>query len=133
MLVGTSDDPRWVRSREAMLAAARELLMREGPAGVTVNAVHPGIAATPLVDDIVAPVMRPFLRLIKRSLLTPAQGAAATLHVATAPELAGVTGCYFNRTTAARTPAVSYDHDLQERVRDASIVALSLPDGSFRG
>ena len=96
--------------------------------GVTVNAVHPGITATPIVDDIVAPVMKPFLRLIKRSMLTPAQGASAALHVATAPQLAGVTGRYFNRTAEARSPAVSYDHDLQERVWNASNLALSLPD-----
>lgn len=31
----TSDDPRWRRSRESMLHAARVLLVRDGPPGVT--------------------------------------------------------------------------------------------------
>jgi NAD(P)-dependent dehydrogenase (short-subunit alcohol dehydrogenase family) len=62
--------------------------------GVTVNAVHPGLVATPIVDVVVPPLMRPFLGLIKRSLLTPAPGAAAALRLATAPELADVTGRY---------------------------------------
>ena len=35
MPVETSDDPRWRRSREAMLNAARVLLVRDGPPGVT--------------------------------------------------------------------------------------------------
>jgi AcrR family transcriptional regulator len=34
-VVGTSDDPRWIRSREAILAAARALLVRDGPTAVT--------------------------------------------------------------------------------------------------
>jgi AcrR family transcriptional regulator len=33
--VETSDDPRWIRSREAILTAARALLVRDGPPGVT--------------------------------------------------------------------------------------------------
>jgi NAD(P)-dependent dehydrogenase (short-subunit alcohol dehydrogenase family) len=88
--------------------------------GVTVNAVHPGIVATGIVDDIVPPVMKPFLGMIKRSLLTPEQGAAAALRLATAPELADVTGRYFVRDTEQRSPEVSYDRDLQQRVWAAS-------------
>jgi NAD(P)-dependent dehydrogenase (short-subunit alcohol dehydrogenase family) len=95
--------------------------------GVTVNAVHPGITATKIVDDIVPPLMKPFLGLIKRSLLTPAAGAAAILHLATAPELAGATGRYFVRDTEQRTPAVSYDPDLQQRVWAASDVCVAAP------
>jgi NAD(P)-dependent dehydrogenase (short-subunit alcohol dehydrogenase family) len=100
--------------------------------GVTVNAVHPGIAATGIVDDIVSPVMKPFLGIIKRSLLTPEQGAAAILRLATAPELADVTGRYFVRDTERRSPEVSYDHDLQQRVWSASH-AYSFPGLVCRG
>jgi NAD(P)-dependent dehydrogenase (short-subunit alcohol dehydrogenase family) len=88
--------------------------------GVTVNAVHPGITATRIVDDIVHPLMKPFLGLIKRSLLTPVQGAAPILRLATAPELDGVTGRYFVRDAEQRSPAISYDRDLQQRLRAAS-------------
>ena len=88
--------------------------------GVTVNAVHPGIVATTIVDDIVPPVLKPFLGLIKRSLLTPEQGAAPVLRLATSPELADVTGRYFVRETEQRSPDLSYDRDLQQRVWAAS-------------
>jgi len=109
-------------ARAKLLATMSGYLLasRLHESGVTVNAVHPGITATGIVDDIVPPLMKPFLGLIKRSLLTPAQGAAATLHLATAPELAGVTGRYFVRDTEHRTPEISYDRALQHRVWDAS-------------
>jgi NAD(P)-dependent dehydrogenase (short-subunit alcohol dehydrogenase family) len=89
--------------------------------GVTVNAVHPGLVATGIVDDIVPPLMKPFLGLIKRGLLTPEQGAAAILRLATAPELAGVTGRYFVREDERRSPEVSYDAELRKRVWAASL------------
>jgi NAD(P)-dependent dehydrogenase (short-subunit alcohol dehydrogenase family) len=88
--------------------------------GVTVNAVHPGLTATGIVDDIAPPLMKPFLGLIKRSLLTPAQGAAPVLRLATDPELADVTGRYFVRDTEHHSPAISYDRGLQERLWAAS-------------
>jgi retinol dehydrogenase-12 len=93
--------------------------------GVTVNAVHPGIVATKIVDDIAPPLVKPLLGLIKRSLLTPEQGAAAVLHVATAPELAEVSGRYFVRDSEQRSPEVSYDRDLQQRVWAASQACIS--------
>ena len=89
--------------------------------GVTVNAVHPGLVATGIVDDIVPPLMKPFLGLIKRGLLTPEQGAAAILRLATAPELAEVTGRYFVREDERRSPEVSYDAELRKRVWAASL------------
>ena len=100
--------------------------------GVTVNAVHPGLTATSIVDDIAHPLMKPFLGLIKRSLLTPAQGAAPVLRLATAPELEDVTGCYFVRDAEHRSPAISYDHDLQQRLWDASAAYLgaAVPEGN---
>ncbi|HSZ38597.1 MAG TPA: SDR family NAD(P)-dependent oxidoreductase [Trebonia sp.] len=96
-------------------------------AGVTVNAVHPGITATGIVDDIVHPLMKPFLGLIKRSLLTPEQGAAPVLRLATAPDLAGITGRYFIRDDENRSPEISYDRDLQERLWAASQACIAAP------
>ncbi|SDS69290.1 SDR family NAD(P)-dependent oxidoreductase [Actinoplanes derwentensis] len=84
--------------------------------GVTVNALHPGIVATDIIDDLIPVPMRPFRALIRRSLLTPAQGAQGTLRLATDPRLAGVTGGYFNRDIATTTPPVSHDPDTQRRL-----------------
>jgi NAD(P)-dependent dehydrogenase (short-subunit alcohol dehydrogenase family) len=84
---------------------------------VTVNAVHPGIVATDIIDDLVPKVLRPFGGLIRRTMLTPEQGAAAAIRLATDPALHGVTGRYFVRETDTVTPPVSYDTDVQNRLR----------------
>ena len=84
---------------------------------VTVNAVHPGIVATDIVDDLVPAALRPFGALIRRAMLTPEQGAAAALRLATDPALRGVTGRYFVRETDTATPPVSYDDDVQAGLR----------------
>ncbi|GAA2590090.1 SDR family oxidoreductase [Winogradskya consettensis] len=97
--------------------------------GVTVNAVHPGVVATPIIGDIAPGVARPFLPLIRRSLLTPEQGAAPALWLATATQLGTTTGRYFNRATEAASPAVSYDRGLQRRIWAASARGLSIDLG----
>lgn len=88
--------------------------------GVSVNALHPGIVATDIIDDLVPPVLRPMRTLIRRGMLTPAEGARTATRLATDPGLAGVTGRYFIRDTESATPLVSHDADAQR-----SLLALS--------
>jgi len=85
-----------------------------------VNALHPGIVATDIVDDLIPAALRPFRALIRRSLLTPGQGAETALRLATDPGLTGVTGRYFNRDIEATTPPVSHDPATQQRLRALS-------------
>jgi hypothetical protein len=87
-----------------------------GSNGVTVNALHPGIVATGIIDDLIPAPLRPFRALIHRSLLTPAQGAETALRLAADPCLAGVTGRYFNRDVEKTTPPVSHDLTTQHRL-----------------
>ncbi|GHH38627.1 retinol dehydrogenase [Lentzea cavernae] len=84
--------------------------------GVTVNALHPGLVATGIIDDLVPSLLRPVGPLIRRSLLTPAEGASSALRLATDPALAGVTSRYFNRDEESRTPPVSHDPAVQEKL-----------------
>ena len=79
------------------VTAGYDLARRLAPDGVTVNSLHPGIVATDIVDDLVPPVLRPFGALIRRSMLTPEQGAATAIRLATDPALTDTTGRYFNR------------------------------------
>lgn len=83
---------------------------------VTVNAVHPGIVATDIIRDVMPAALRPFGGLLRRAMLTPEQGAAAALRLATDPDLDGVTGRYFVRDTDTPTPPVSYSVDVQTRL-----------------
>jgi NAD(P)-dependent dehydrogenase (short-subunit alcohol dehydrogenase family) len=87
---------------------------------VTVNAVHPGIVATDIIDDLVPPVLRPLSGLIRRGMLSPEDGATAALRLAVDPALASVTGRYFVRDVDTPTPPSSYDQALQDRLHITS-------------
>lgn len=110
----------YARAKLLTVMAGYDLARTLGDHGVTVNAVHPGIAATNIIDDLVPPALRPFGGLIRRFMLTPEEGASAALRLATDPALAGVTGRYFVRDVDTRTPPVSYDVAAQRRLRATS-------------
>jgi NAD(P)-dependent dehydrogenase (short-subunit alcohol dehydrogenase family) len=94
-------------------------LKEMGTTGVTANCLHPGGVDTGLWRDmtgflrIVMAAMRPFL-------LTPASGAEPLIHLASSPELAGVTGQYFHRMKPRRSSAASRDPRLAARLWEVS-------------
>lgn len=100
--------------------AGYDLAHRLALHGVTVNSLHPGIVATGIIDDLVPPVLRPFRTLIRRAMLTPEEGAATAIRLATDPALADTTGRYFNRDQEATTPSISYNPALQATLRRLS-------------
>lgn len=110
----------YARAKLTNLLCGRAMARRLAGTGVSVNAVHPGLVSTSIVAAVAPPVARPFLGLVRRLLLTPEQGAQAALNLATAPELAGVSGRYFVRLEQARAPLGSDDTELQERAWKAS-------------
>jgi len=114
------------RSKLAMVMSGYVLARRFQGGGVTVNALHPGITATDIVADIAPPQAQPFLGLVKRFLLTPEQGAASTVRLASAAELENVTGKYFIRAHEQRSPEGSYDLAAQERLWKASAALVNL-------
>ena len=93
--------------------------------GITVNALHPGVVKTGFAKNTggafgaVWSLMRPFL-------IQPDKGAATSLHVATAPELDGVTGRYFSRSRPKTSSAESRDESVQERVWALSLAQVGL-------
>lgn len=117
---GFAPMPVYARAKLATLLAGYALARRMQGAGVTVNAVHPGLVATAIVGDVAPAPLRPLLPLVRRFLLTPEQGARGALHLATAPELGGTTGAYFRGVVPGRSPEESYDVGLQEQVWEVS-------------
>ena len=90
------------------VALARKL---EGT-GVTVNAVHPGVVATELARDYPKLVQK----LVHLFMLTPEKGAACSIFVATAPELAKVTGQYFEKSRTRPPAKAAIDVAGQDRL-----------------
>ncbi|MFD9697460.1 SDR family NAD(P)-dependent oxidoreductase [Lentzea sp. NPDC059081] len=110
----------YARAKLMTVTAGYALARDLAAGGVTVNALHPGLVATGIVDDLVPALLRPARTLIRRALLTPADGAATTVRLATDPGLSGVTGRYFHRADEASTPPVSHDRRVQARLLDLS-------------
>jgi retinol dehydrogenase-12 len=79
---------------------AKELARRLEGTGVTTYSLHPGVVAT----DVWRRVPAPLRWLIKRFMITPEQGAEASLRCATDPELAGQTGRYYDTGGKEREP-----------------------------
>lgn len=86
---------------------------------VTVNAVHPGVVATELARE--APHGGKHTKGI-----SPAEGAMGPLRLATAPELEGVSGRYFEQLEQKQPSAMSLDEALQERLWATSMTLLKL-------
>ncbi len=102
------------QSKLAIMMATFELARRLEGSGVTINVVHPGVVATNIFNlggwkGVLVQILMPLVRLF---LLSPEQGAKTTLHVATAPELAGVTGRYFKDSKEAAHNPIADDRAL---------------------
>jgi retinol dehydrogenase 12 len=72
---------------------AEELARRTEGTGVTSYVLHPGVVAS----DMWRRVPRPVRPLVTRRMLTTEQGAQTSLYCATEPELAGISGRYYER------------------------------------
>ncbi|MDC0677543.1 SDR family oxidoreductase [Sorangium atrum] len=102
----------YAQSKLANVLFTKALARRLEGTGVTVNAVHPGVVRTDLMRDY----PKLLVKLFNLFLLTPERGAECSLHVATAPELAGVTGEYFEKSRIKPAAAEALDEAAQERL-----------------
>ncbi len=107
------------QSKLANLLFTRELARRLEGTGVTVNAVHPGAVATGLGKNNGAWAQR-LIGLLRPFFRTPEQGAATSLHVATSPAVAGVSGKYFRAGREARPARTALDDAVARRLWQVS-------------
>jgi NAD(P)-dependent dehydrogenase (short-subunit alcohol dehydrogenase family) len=97
-----------------------ELARRLEGTGVTVSCLHPGVVVTGFGrngDGLVG-----FAYILARPfLMSPERGARTTIHLATSPDVEGVTGKYFHSDTKERRSSrASHDANLARRLWDAS-------------
>lgn len=93
----------------------RELARRVPPPALTANAMHPGVVATEILFGGFAP-----LRLFKRWMKTPEQGAATAVYLASSPAVAAVTGGYFEDERPSRVSPAALDDDAARRLWEIS-------------
>lgn len=111
----------YAKSKLANLLFTRELARRWNERGITVNAVHPGFVASDFGRDgdmsRVAGLAYPLIRVFA---LTPEQGARTQVHVASAPEVEGVTGGYWAKSAPAMPSAAARDDTAAGRLWEVS-------------
>ncbi len=94
---------------------ARRLAAEPGNA-VTANALHPGVVNTAFGAEDPGTVQRLFVPLLRHLMKSPTQGAATSIHLASGPNLARVTGQYFVNARPKKSSPASYDEATASRL-----------------
>ena len=83
------------QSKLANVLFSYELARRLHGTSVTANALHPGVVSTSFGAEDPATVQRVLIPFLRRFMKTPAEGAATSIHLASAPALEQVSGRFF--------------------------------------
>jgi NAD(P)-dependent dehydrogenase (short-subunit alcohol dehydrogenase family) len=96
---------------------------------ITANALHPGVVATNFGKDA-GGVWPALFTVLAPFELSPEKGARTAVYLASAPEVADVSGEYFVKAAPARSSEVSYDVAAQERLWTLSeqVTGLAAPE-----
>ncbi|HEX8696224.1 MAG TPA: SDR family oxidoreductase [Longimicrobium sp.] len=111
----------YARSKLANVLFTRELARRARGTGVTANAMHPGVVATSLLLDGFPP-----LKLLRRRMRTPEEGARTAVWLAASPEAEALSGEYCIDERPVRPSAAALDDEAARRLWDVSAETTGL-------
>ncbi|MFI9407224.1 SDR family oxidoreductase [Nocardia sp. NPDC052316] len=125
---GYSGEQAYSRSKLADILYARALARRVEGTGVTVNAFHPGAVATGIWDSM--PWFgQPLVALAKRLfMITAEEGGRALTYLATDPEVAAVTGAYFQKNRIKTPSRRAQDDALGQQLCEVSATLVESAD-----
>jgi NAD(P)-dependent dehydrogenase (short-subunit alcohol dehydrogenase family) len=113
----------WVaysRSKLSNILFTRALARRLHGTGVTANCLHPGFVASRFGDNN-SGWFRVAITMAKRLFaISPQHGAQTTVYLATAPEVATVSGAYFDKCAPATPSQAAQDDAAAERLWEES-------------
>jgi NAD(P)-dependent dehydrogenase (short-subunit alcohol dehydrogenase family) len=104
------------QSKLANVLFTYELARRLRGSSVSANALHPGVTSTAFGSEDPGRVQRRFVPFMRPFMKTPARGAATPIHLASAPELARVTGRYFANRKPKQSAKASYNEAAAARL-----------------
>jgi NAD(P)-dependent dehydrogenase (short-subunit alcohol dehydrogenase family) len=113
------------QSKLANVLFTYELARRLHGTGVTANVLHPGVVHTGFGAEDPGRIQRmitPLMGLMK----SPEQGALTPIHLASAPEVEGVTGQFFVNRKPRRSSRRSYDEADALRLWEVSAQLVGL-------
>jgi NAD(P)-dependent dehydrogenase (short-subunit alcohol dehydrogenase family) len=108
------------QSKLANVMFTFELARRLEGTGVTATVLHPGVVRTSFGREDSGAWMRLMLPVVRPFMKSPEQGAATSIHLASAPEVEGVTGQYFANARPRAASRASYDASAAARLWDVS-------------
>jgi retinol dehydrogenase 14 len=114
------------QSKLANVLFSYELARRLHGTSVTANALHPGVVSTSFGAEDPATVQRVFIPFLRLFMKTPAQGAATSIHLASAPDLEQVTGRYFADCKPKTSSKLSHDETAAARLWQISADLVGL-------
>jgi NAD(P)-dependent dehydrogenase (short-subunit alcohol dehydrogenase family) len=109
----------YARSKLANVLFTSELARRLEGKRVTVNALHPGAVATHIWSHAPA-LARPILAVAKLFMISPEEGGARIVYLATSPDVEGKTGGYYEKNRLVSPARLGRDADLATRLWDIS-------------
>lgn len=114
------------QSKLANVMFTYELARRLEGTGVTANVLHPGVVRTSFGQEDSAGWMRLMVPLVRPFMKSPEQGARTSIHLASSPELDGVSGKYFADGRAKPSSRASYDVEAAGRLWQVSAELVGL-------
>ncbi len=111
----------YANSKLCNILFTRELARRlNNGKGVTANCLHPGFVATRFGDQS-GGALRWLLQLVKPvAAIAPQEGARTIIHLATSPEVEGISGEYFYQCRIASPTPAARDDDAARRLWEIS-------------
>jgi NAD(P)-dependent dehydrogenase (short-subunit alcohol dehydrogenase family) len=111
------------RSKLCNILFTRELARRLSGKGVTANCLHPGFVATRFGDGS-GGIVSGVVRVAKLFAISPQQGAQTIVYLASAPEVANVSGGYYYKCLPAQpTTEARNDEDAKRLWMESATIA----------
>lgn len=119
-----------MRSKLAVILFTRELARRLHGSGVTANCLHPGVIATSLLGQVRG--VPPEARFTEAMGGDPLENGATTpVYLAISPDVAKISGEYFENRRVVESSPETYDEDLAEHLWKISESLAGPIDHSF--
>lgn len=113
------------QSKLANILFTYELARRLAGSDLTTNCLHPGVVATNFGAGN-ATLFGLLVKLVKPFLRNPNKGAETTVHLASSPAVANVSGQYFVDCRPQRSSRESYDEAIAKRLWETSAALTNL-------
>ncbi len=110
----------YAQSKLAVVLFTYELACRLETTGVTANVLHPGVVATNFWSQPLPTYLRWLGGIARLFSISAAKGARTTIYLASSPEVASVTGKYFEKCHEKPSSRLSYNRDLQTSLWELS-------------